>query len=88
MAAPLVSVRCIQPTRGLHFAVDISWSCAEAVAWAAIATDATAWERFVRTEYAAQADLARCIFGIPFRAVGGDTAWRTLECRKLRQSGL
>jgi hypothetical protein len=77
LAAPLAAVQCAQPIRGVSYAVDLSWSCVAASAWAALAADASAWDRAVRSEYVAQAVLLRCISGIPFRPMAENPAWRT-----------
>jgi hypothetical protein len=74
-AAPLVSVQCAQPTHRTYSLVDVSGSCAEAAAWAALATDVSAWDSTVRAEYAAQATVLRDIFPYSLRAPSLDPAW-------------
>jgi hypothetical protein len=74
-AAPLVSVQCAQPTHRTYSLVDVSGSCAEAAAWAALATDVSAWDSTVRAEYAAQATVLRDIFPYSLRAPSLNPAW-------------
>jgi hypothetical protein len=77
-AAPTTAVQCAQPIRGVFFGQDISWSCAEAAAWEAIASDATAWDAAANAESAAQAALLRDLFGVlPFRPVSVNPDWLT-----------
>jgi hypothetical protein len=86
LAAPLAAVQCAQPIRGVSYAVDLSWSCVAAAAWTALAADASAWDRAVRSEYVAQAVLLRCISDMPFRAMAEDPAWRTPALLKSAQA--
>jgi hypothetical protein len=87
VAGPRAAVQCAQPVRGVFYGVDVSWSCTEAAAWAAIAADAAAWGTAVRTEYAAQAGLLRDIIGpLPFRNITLDPAWLPPTVAKLVKS--
>src|SRR5262249_9738784 len=74
VAAPRAAAQCAQPIRGVLYGVDVSWSCVEAAAWAALAGDAAAWDAAVRAEYLAQAVLQRDLFN-PFRPVAVNPAW-------------
>jgi hypothetical protein len=86
VAAPLAAVQCAQPIRGVSYAVDLSWSCVAAAAWAALAADPGAWDRAVRSEYAGQAVLLRCVSGSPFRPAASELAWRTPALRDSAQA--
>jgi hypothetical protein len=65
-AAPTAATHCAQPAFCVHSDHDVTWSCSEAAAWGAIATDPKAWDAAIAAESGAQAALLRDLLGNPF----------------------
>jgi hypothetical protein len=84
VAAPRAAAQCAQPIRGVFYGVDVSWSCAEAAAWAALGVDAAAWDAAVSAEYRAQAVLLRDLCN-PFHPVAINAAWLAWRGGAVRQ---